>query len=122
LIQRTPQEVKKAEEQMAQWKAKNERELQRQIVQYLRQRNIEVIWHGTHKKSTATKGTPDILFSVLANGFPKPCAYEVKFGTAPLEREQAHMIERMRSAPNCWRVRIIRSFMEVVDDLREMGL
>jgi hypothetical protein len=32
------------------------------------------------------------------------------------------VLERMQARPNCWRVRVIRSFIEVVDDLRDMGL
>lgn len=114
--------LKTKEEMTKKLEAKNERQLQRQIVDYLRLRNIEVVWHATHKKSTATKGTPDILFAVMSNGFPMACAYEIKFGSGAETREQSDMHVRMTTRPNAWRVRVIRNFIEVVDDLREMGL
>lgn len=107
---------------MSKWKAKSERDLQRQIVSYLRLRNIEVCWHRTDKKSTATVGWPDITFAVKVNGFPCACAYEVKFGSGTLSREQNDVLVRLQASPNCWRVRVIRTFIEVVDDMRELGL
>ncbi len=114
--------VKTNEEQMAQWKAKNGRELTKQIAQYLGIRGIEVCWSATHKKSTMSKGWPDITFAAMVGGFPTPCAYEIKFGSDTLSPDQNRRIERMQSRPNCWRVKIIDNFMQVVDDLREMGL
>lgn len=110
------------EEQMKKITVKTERQLQSQIVQYLRLRGIEVLWHRTDKKSRATKGWPDITFGVLSNGFPTACGYEVKFGSGTLSREQEDMLRRLQSRPNCWRIRVIRNFIEVVDDMREMGL
>ncbi len=110
------------EERMAKWKAKNGRELTKQIVQYLQLRGIEVCWSATHRKSTMSKGWPDITFAVKVNGFCAPCAYEIKFGTDTLSRDQSDRLERMQAAPNCWRVRVIRNFIEVVDDMRELGL
>jgi len=110
------------EEKMKKMEAKNERELQRQIVQYLRLRGIEAIWHATNKKSTATIGTPDILFAVRANGIPMAIAFEIKFGTGTLSREQSDMCFRMQAAPNAWTVRVIRSFIEVVDFLRDLNV
>ena len=114
-IQTTDEMTKKIE-------AKNERQLQGQIVQYLRLRGIEVLWHRTDKKSAATVGWPDIVFAVMVNGFATPCGYEVKFGAGTLSREQSDVLERMQTRPNCWRIRVIRNFIEVVDDMREMGL
>lgn len=123
----TPQDRKNLglqthEERMKKYAATTERELQRQIVQYLALRGIEAEWKRTDKKSTGTVGWPDITFAVKCNGIPCACAYEVKFGTGTLSRAQSDMLERMQASPNCWRVRVIRNFTEVVDDMREMGL
>jgi hypothetical protein len=113
----------KTKEEMAQaWQAKSERDLQRQIVQYLRLRNIEILWHATHKKSTATVGWPDIIFAVMSAGFCTPCAWEIKYGSGLLSPAQNDVLERMQARPNCWRVRVIRNFAEAVDELREMGV
>jgi len=109
-------------ERMAKYRASTRSALTKQVVQYLQLRGIEVCWAATHKKSTMTKGWPDITFAVKAGGFCMPCAYEVKFGADTLSREQNDRIERMKSSPNCWRVRIISSFIQVVDDMRELGL
>ena len=110
------------EEMKKKFEAKTERQLQRQIVQYLRLRGIEVIWHATNRKSTDTKGTPDILFAVLVNGFPAACSWEIKFGNGLLSKAQENMLERMQTRPNVWRVRVIKRFLDAVDELREMGL
>jgi len=109
-------------ERMSKWKAESGRELTKQIVQYLQLRGIEVCWSATHRKSTMSKGWPDITFCVKSNGFPTPCAYEIKFGSDTLSRDQNDRLARMQAAPNCWRVRVIRTFIEVVDDMRELGL
>ena len=114
--------VETYEERMKKMVAKSERQLQGQIVQYLRSRGIEVLWHRTDKRSAATKGWPDITFAVVSNGFPMACAYEVKFGSGTTSRDQRSVLDRMQTRPNSWRVRVIRSFIEVVDDMREMGL
>jgi hypothetical protein len=102
--------------------AKNERELQGQIMQYLGVRGIEALWHRTDKRSHATLGWPDITFGVMVGGIPCPCGWEVKFGNGTLTKEQNDMLARLQARPNCWRIRIIRSFIEAVDELREMGL
>jgi hypothetical protein len=110
------------EERMKKLVVKTERQLQSQIVSYLRLRGIEPIWHRTDRKSRATIGTPDILFAVMAGGFPMPIAMEVKFGTGTLSREQNDMLERMHARPNAWRTVVVRNFIEVVDLLRELGV
>jgi hypothetical protein len=110
------------EERMKKLEAKNGRELTKQIVQYLQLRGLEVCWSATHKKSTMTKAWPDISFAAMVNGFPTPIAYEVKFGKDMMSREQSDRCYRMQTAPNAWRVRIISNFIEVVDDLRDLGL
>ncbi len=107
---------------MAKWKAKNERDLQRQIVSYLRLRGIEVCWHRTDKKSAATIGWPDITACVKVNGFPMGLGIEVKFGTGVMSREQNDMHARLQAAPNCWRIVVVRNFIEIVDLMRELNL
>lgn len=109
-------------ERMAKWKAKSERELQRQIVNYLKLRGIEVCWHRTDKKSAATIGWPDLTFAVKSNGFPMPIGIEVKYGAGVLSREQNDLHARLQANPNAWRIYVIRSFVEVVDLLRDLGL
>jgi hypothetical protein len=114
--------VQTKDEMAKAWQARSERDLQRQIVQYLRLRGIEVIHHAMNKKSTATRGTPDILFCVMVQGFPRAVAIEVKFGSGICSRQQNDMMERMKTRPNSWDVRIVRTFTEVVDLMREYGL
>ena len=114
--------LKTAEELMAKQIAKSERELQNQIVQYANLRGIEVIRNRMDKKSTANKGTPDLLMAVMSNGFSMPLAIETKFGSGTCTREQNDMHARMQTRPNAWQVRVIRSFTEVVDLFRELGL
>ena len=114
--------IETSEEFMKRMVVKTERQLQSQIVQYLRLRGIEVLWHRTDKRSAATKGWPDITFAVVSNGFPMACAYEVKFGSGTTSPGQRKMLDMLQTRPNCWRVRVIRRFIEVVDDMREMGL
>jgi hypothetical protein len=111
-----------SDERLMKWKAKNGRELTKQIVQYLQLRGIEACWSATHKKSTMSKGWPDITFAVRVGGLCLPCAYEIKYGSDMLSRDQEDRLNRMKTAPNCWHVRIINDFIQVVDDMREMGL
>jgi hypothetical protein len=114
--------IKTAEEQMAQWKASTRSSLTKQLVAYLELRDIKVGWAATHKKSTYTKGWPDITFSVMSHGFPTPCAWEVKMGSDMLSKDQIDMLERLQARPNCWRVRVINTFNQAVDELRELGV
>lgn len=114
--------LKTRQERLEKHIAKSERQLQTQIVQYLRYRGIEPLWHRTDKRSHATIGWPDITFSVMSNGFATPCAYEVKFGSGLLSPAQSDMLQRLQSAPNAWRCRVIRSFEEVVSELRELNV
>ena len=111
------------EERMQKLEIKNERDLGNQIVQYLNLRNIEVLRPRTDKKSRIKKGWPDLTFCVRApNGFPLACAFELKTDSGVLTKEQADMLDRLKTAPNAWHVRVIRSLIEVVDFLREIGL
>lgn len=98
--------------------AKNERELQGQLVQLLRRKGIEVLWHRTDRRSAATIGWPEITFA--AGG--QSCAWEVKFGDGELSTEQKQMAVRMMSPPNCWWWRVIRSYDDALAELKELGL
>lgn len=103
--------------------AKTEKQLQKQIVQYLSLRGIEVIRSRMDKRTTGTKGTPDLIFSVRGpNGIPMPCAFEVKMDTGVVSRAQNDMLQRLKTSPNAWNVRVVRNFIEVVDFMREIGL
>lgn len=114
--------LKTRQEHLEKQEAKSERQLQRQIVQYLRLRGIEPLWHRTDKRSHATIGWPDITAAVKVHGIPMPLGIEVKFGTGTLSREQTDMHARLQASPNCWRIVVIRNFTEVVDLLRELDL
>jgi hypothetical protein len=114
-----------AEEAIERAQAKNERELQGQIINLLRLRGIEPLWHRTDKKSHATKGWPDITFSLVTNeitGTCIPCAWEVKFGDGDLSAAQVLMLDRLRTPPNGWRVKIIRSLQEAIHELADLGV
>jgi hypothetical protein len=106
-----------AEEAISRAEVKNERALQSQIVNLLRLKGIEPLWHRTDKKSAATIGWPDLTFAV-----PDPCAWEVKFGDGKLSDDQVAMHLRLQTPPNCWRVRTIRSVDEALAELKELGL
>src|SRR5438309_363687 len=73
-----------AEEVMAKAQIKNERQLQSMIVNLLRLKGIEPLWHRTNKRSSATVGWPDITFSVKAScegsEWTEAHGWEVKFG------------------------------------------
>ena len=118
-----------AEEALAKFVCHSERDLQRTIVQLLRQKGIEPLWHRTDKRSAATVGWPDITFAVQRDwqGVPvylhRPviaCAWEVKFGNGELSKEQKQMAIRLQSPPNCWRWRCIRSVDDALKELKEM--
>jgi len=114
-----------AEEAISKQVAKSERELQGQIVNLLRLKGIEPLWHRTNKKSGATIGWPDITFSVLGVAWDLTtiaCAWEVKFGDGELSKEQKQMAVRLQSPPNNWCWREIRSVDQALKELREMGI
>lgn len=128
-----------AEEALSKSQAKNERQLQVQIVNLLRLKGIEPLWHRTDKRSAATIGWPDITFSVrgwrtISEGedgessyitrtpFISGCAWEVKFDKGQLSKEQQQMHVRLSTSPNGWRIRVIRSVDEALSELKELGL
>jgi len=105
--------------------AKNERELQKQIVNYLRLRGIEVNVSRMDKRTTHRKGWADITFSVRCKCCVNqvvPCIWEVKYGEGKLSPEQEKLAVTLTTPPNCWRFRVIRSLAEAREELRQLGL
>ena len=119
-----------AEEFMAKGAAKNERDLQRQIVSLLRLKGIEPNVSRMDKRKTDAVGWPDITFAVgkqhdiYPNAYDGTyaCAWEIKHGDGKLSTEQQQMALRLSSKPNCWRHRVIRSVDEAMAELRDMGV
>lgn len=116
--------------------AKNERELQKLIVNWLQLQGVEVNVSRMDKRKTDRKGWPDLTFSVWVKeqvlvglGFPDwqtrrhtvSCAWEVKFGNGKLSHEQEVMSVKLTAYPNGWRFRIIRSLDEAKNELRRLG-
>lgn len=106
--------------------AKNEAELQRQIVGWLKSsRGVHwVIWSRTDKPTTNARGTPDICFVIRQTDhfkkfggtpFPVPVAWEVKIGDAKLRPEQDEAGKAM--ILDGWRWAVIRSLKEAKDFL-----
>jgi len=114
--------VETREEMTKKIEAKSEKQLQDQIVAYAGYRGIKVIRSRMDKKSTNNVGTPDLLFCVMVQGFPRGIAIETKFGTGTCTREQNDMQAQMKTRPNAWDVRVINNFVQVVDLFREMDL
>lgn len=84
----------------------SERELQKQIVNLLNQRDI---WHNRSrmdKRATNRRGTPDFLF--FHKG--RAQAWEVKIGKAELSLEQIDCHLQMRR--NGWHVFVVRSLTQ----------
>lgn len=111
-----------AEECFAKAEIKNEKQLQRLLINYLRQKNIEPIVQRMDKRTTTKCGTPDILFAVFVDGEITACAWEIKTETGKLSVEQQQMAVRLSMEPNGWRVKTIRSFDQAKKELEELGL
>lgn len=116
-----------AEEALAKAEVKNERDLQRQIVALLRLKGIEPIVSRMDKRTSNNVGTPDILFCVhveidSSSWAAVGCAWEVKFGDGKLSVEQQRMHVRMSTPPNGWRIRVIRSVDEAIEELQLIGI
>ena len=86
-----------------------ERELQSEIVQYLRLQGIEVLWFRTDKRTRATVGWCDITF--CKDGVP--WGIEVKTEVGRVRPEQYETMRKM--GLNGWQVAIVRSFQEFRD-------
>lgn len=126
-----------AEEAIAKADARTERELQEQIRTLLEaHRGIVVIWSRMDRKATTPPGTPDFIFAVgppdvIKNaswpGFRLgqevfACAWEIKNAHDKLDPEQVKMRDRMTTAPNAWRYRLISSLEAARQELAQMGL
>lgn len=129
-----------AEEALSKAEIRNEKELQRNLVNLLRLHNIEPIVSRMDRKTSNNLGTPDILFSIAhwieVDANCQKCgheqylgelavvavAYEVKFGNGKLSPEQEKMFIRLSSPPNNWRCKVIRSVDEMIADLKELGI
>lgn len=106
---------------------KSEKELQGQIVNLLRLKGIEVLWHRTDKRSAATVGWPDLTFSLnqvfghdgLTYFFGQAIAWEVKLPTGKLSKEQAELKPKLEA--NGWRWRLITSVDQALEELKIMG-
>lgn len=96
--------------------ARAEKELQREIAQYLRLQGIQFINPPMNKRSMLPEGWPD--FSLAYKG--KPIALECKTATGKLSREQAAM--HLLLMADGWTVKTVRSLDEVRNLLKETQL
>ena len=94
------------EEAQAVLMARNERELQDQIMGMLNREGIVGFRARTDKKSTIAVGHPDIWFSLGG----RACAFEVKMPGKKPRPEQETMMAAMRK--NGWRVVVVTSYVE----------
>lgn len=95
--------------------AKSERELQKQILGYLRTRDIEVCCPSMIKRSTIKLGWPDMTFCYRG----VPFVFEVKTPIGKLSPEQEAMIPAL--VRNGWNHFVIRS-VEQAKQAIELGL
>lgn len=123
-----------AEEALSKAEIRNERDLQKQILALLRLHGIEPLCPTFGKKTRMAVGWPDVTFAVHAVWEQKtspgysitdsglmPCAWELKHN-GKLSKEQEQMHVRLSTPPNAWRIKIIRSVQEAVEELRELGI
>lgn len=83
---------------------KNEKELQNQIVQYLRMRGVKfLIWQSMARKSGLPPGSPDLIFCY--NGYP--FAWECKYGSGKRTPEQSDAEKQMQA--DGWIVQLVKS-------------
>lgn len=86
---------------------KNEKELQNQIVQYLRMRGVKwLLWQSTAKKSGLPPGSPDLIFCFRSY----PMAWEIKHGSGKRTQEQEDAAEQMEN--DGWVVRLVKSIAD----------
>ncbi len=86
---------------------KNEKELQNQIANYLRQHDIWFCRSGMHRKTSTPVGTPDFLFAYRGH----PIALEVKMPGHYTTDEQRETLEKMKL--NGWKIEVVHSVYEV---------
>lgn len=101
---------------------KSERKLQGQIVNLLRLKGIQVLWHRTDKKSAATVGWPDLTFAVESGLRTIAIGMEVKLPGKKLSTEQQKVAVEMMNPPNGWTYHVVTSVDEVLSILRRLGL
>lgn len=99
-----------------------ERELQVQILNLLRLRGIEPLWHRPDKKSTATVGWPDFTFCVEHGLRSIPIVWEIKLPGKKLSLEQTRLMIKLMDPPNAWVYKIITSVDEALAELKKLGL
>lgn len=86
-----------------------EKELHRQIEQWLRMKGVRCIVHSrTDKRTTQAKGVPDFLFVMRGNAF----AIEVKVGNNQLTKEQEAWL--VDAAVDGWICRVVRSLDQLI--------
>lgn len=91
--------------------AKSERELQGQLVNLLRLSGVRFVLNQRFGvKTTAPKGTPDIVFAFHG----VPCAWEVKMPGEPArEKPRPEQVQAMADmTTDGWRCAVIRSYDE----------
>lgn len=100
---------------------KSERDVQKQIANWLRLKGIFFVWSRMDKKTTNYCGTPDFIFSYVeqyrvfecVRPMARPMAIEVKFGKGKLSEEQEKVMEQMKK--NGWRYHVVHSLKEVIE-------
>lgn len=93
--------------------AKSERDLQKQIANWLRLHGYAFYQSAMHKKTTGTVGWPDFTFAVNS----RACALEVKFGSHKPEPEQWACMSAMMV--NGWRVEVVYSLEQAIAAIRK---
>ncbi len=87
-----------AEEAMLKAEVKNERALQVLIINLLRLKGIEPLWHRTDKRSAATVGWPDISFAISVASITKevPLGKNGKQGVAIVSAKDFELVSQFR--------------------------
>jgi hypothetical protein len=101
---------------------KSEKRLQIEILNLLRLKGIEVLWHRTDKKTTCNVGWPDLLFAVEHGLRSVPCAWEVKLPGEKLSEDQVKVMVHMMEPPNAWSYQVVTSVEEALSILRRYGI
>ncbi len=103
--------------------AKSEKELQKQIINILRLRGIEVNVSRMDKRKTDRVGWPDLVFSV-ANSRNQifPCAWEIKLPKNVLSEAQRKTHRALLEHPNAWNYRVIFSVDDALWELKDMRI
>jgi hypothetical protein len=107
-----------------------ERELHDAVRDLLDRRGIVYFHSRMDKRTTQQKGVPDFIFSVgirwmfgvTAGVNAVPFAWECKIGKGKLSEDQEKMMARLIAPPNKWRVTVIRSVQDALEDLNLLGL